>query len=49
MFGGGGGGYTSDTASSPWKPQAQYLKPLFETAFTGASGKKLNPLYRTQR
>jgi len=44
-MGGGGGGYTSTASGKPWEDQAEYLRPLFETSFYGASGKKLNPDY----
>ena len=48
-MGGGGGGYTSTASGKPWEDQAEYLRPLFETSFYGASGKKLNPDYNPKK
>ena len=43
--GGGGGGYNSVTESEPWKGQAKFLTPLFQSAFYGSTGNILNPKY----
>lgn len=45
-FGGGsGGGYNSVSTAEPWRGQAKFLTPLFQSAFYGSTGRILNPSY----
>jgi len=40
-----GGGYNSITSSEPWDVQSKYLKPIFQSALYGATGRVINPEY----